>query len=308
VVTPSGIEAFLAIARWRSISRAAEALFICQSSLSARLKNLEKELGTSLFIRKKGQREIFLTQSGKDFYEIALSYEEVMHRIEKMQGLHKTLNISSVNSLGAYIMPECYGLFMEKYPDVKLVIQDYEFPEACKSILQGNTDLAFNIDSNVPESIVSIPVFSERFILVCSQISDYPDIVRADMLNVKNEVYVNWYTGFVDFHTSVFGKNAPKVQLDIMAQLKIFVEKPNNWAIVPVSVARGLQKVSAIRTLQADFPLPERTVYCLHSKERQLEPLSTLFLQCLVQTLSRTEDIKRLLNTEQDSYTQDCSG
>ena len=298
MVTPSGIEAFLAIYRWGSISRAAEALFICQSSLSARLINLEKELGTTLFIRKKGQREIFLTQSGKDFYEIALSYEKIMHRIEKMQDLHKTLSISSVNSLGAYIMPECYGLFLEKYPDVKLVLQEHEFPEACKSILQGNTDLAFNIDSNVPERVASIPIFSERFVLVCSQTSDYPDTVRADMLNVKNEVHVNWYTGFEDFHTSVFGKNAPQLQLDIMAQLKIFVEKPNNWAIVPISVARGLQKVSAIRTLKTDFPLPERTVYCLHTKERQLEPLSILFLQCLGQILSRTEDVKCLLNME----------
>lgn len=298
MVTPSGIEAFLAIYRWGSISRAAEALYICQSSLSARLKTLEKELGTSLFIRKKGQREIFLTQSGKDFYEIALSYEQVMHRIEKMQDLHKKLNISSVNSLGAYIMPECCSLFMEKHPDVKLVIQEYEFPEACKSILRGNTDLAFNIDSNVPENVVSIPIFSELFTLICSLDSDYPDTVRTDMLNVKNEVYVNWYTGFEDFHTSVFGKNAPQIQLDIMAQLKIFVEKPNNWAIVPISVARGLQKVSAIRTLQTDFPLPERTVYCLHTKERQLEPLSVLFLQCLAEIISRTEDVKCLLRME----------
>jgi len=300
MVTPSGIEAFLAICRWRSISRAAEALFICQSSLSARLKNLEKELGTSLFIRKKGQREIFLTQSGKDFYEIALSYEKVMHSIEQMQDQHKKLSVSSVNSLGAYIMPECCGLFMEKYPDVKLVIQEYEFPEACKSVLQGNTDLAFNIDSNVPERVIAMPVFSEQFILVCSHSSDYPDTVRADMLDVKNEVYVNWYTGFDDFHTSVFGKNVPQIQLDIMAQLKIFVEKPNSWAIVPVSVARGLQKASAIRTLQTDFSLPERTVYCLHSKERQLEPHSVLFLQCLAQILSRTAEVKCLLNTEQD--------
>lgn len=298
MVTASGIEAFLAICRWRSISRAAEALFICQSSLSARLKNLEAELGTSLFLRKKGQREIFLTQSGKDFYEIALAYEEVMRRIEKMQDLHKKLSISSVNSLGAYFMPECYSLFMDKHPDVKLVIQDYEFPEACKSILRGNTDLAFNIDNNVPEAVASMPVFSEHFILVCSQLSDYPETVCADMLDVKNEVYVNWYTGFEDFHTSVFGKNIPQLQLDIMAQLRIFVEKPNSWAIVPISVARGLQKVAGIRTLQTDFLLPERTVYCLHSKERQLEHYSILFLQCLAQILSRTEDVRCLLNTE----------
>lgn len=298
MVTPSGIEAFLAICRWKSISRAAEALFICQSSLSARLKNLENELGTSLFLRKKGQREIFLTQSGKEFYEIALAYEKVMHNIEKMQDLHKRLCISSVNSLGAYIMPECYGLFMEKYPDVKLMIQDYEFTEACKSILRGNTDLAFNIDNSVPERIVALPVFSEPFTLICSKNSSYPDLVSAEMLNVKNEVYVNWYNGFDAFHTAVFGKDVPQIQLDIMAQLRIFVEKPNSWAFVPISVARGMEQSSAIRRLSTTFPMPERTIYCLHSKERKPESYSALFLQCLAQILSQTHEVKYLLNME----------
>ena len=70
MITYSGIEAFLAVCRWKSITQAAEKLFICQSSLSVRLKNLENELGTELFLRKKGRHEVILTQSGKDFYEI----------------------------------------------------------------------------------------------------------------------------------------------------------------------------------------------------------------------------------------------
>ena len=297
MITHSGIEAFLAICRWKSITRAAEELFICQSSLSVRLKTLESELGTELFLRKKGQREIILTQSGKDFYEIALAYEAVMGRIEKLRRDHqKKLSVSSLNSLGAYIMPESYGLFLEKNPDIKLVIQDYEFEEACKSILQGNTDLAFNTDNKVPDRITALPVFSEKFTLICSENSHYPQMVAADMLHVENEVYVDWYNGFREFHRAAFGNNLPQIRLDIMAQLKIFVEKPNNWAIVPVSVARGLENTAKIRRLDTDFPLPERTVYCLHSAEKKLEAHSVQFLSCLHQILTETGNIKCLLD------------
>ena len=297
MITHSGIEAFLAICRFKSITRAAEELFVCQSSLSVRLKNLESELGTELFLRKKGQREIALTQSGKEFYEIAIAYEKVMGRIEKMRrDNQKELGISSLNSLGAYIMPEVYALFMESYPDVKLVIQDYALEEACKSILQGNTDLAFNTDSSVPQRITALPVFSEKFTLICSKESNYPQSVSADLLPVKNEVYVDWYNGFDRFHATIFGNDTPRIQLDMMAQLKIFVEKPNNWAFVPVSVARGLEQTGKIRRLQTEFPLPERTIYCLRSAESKPEAHSMLFLKCLRELLDRTCDVTPLLD------------
>ncbi|HEX9363833.1 MAG TPA: LysR family transcriptional regulator, partial [Candidatus Dormibacteraeota bacterium] len=53
---PSGIqlaqvEGFLEVARRGSVSRAAEALFITQPTLTARLQGLERELGTPLFLR-----------------------------------------------------------------------------------------------------------------------------------------------------------------------------------------------------------------------------------------------------------------
>src|SRR2546427_11015701 len=65
---PSGIqlvqvEGFLEVARRGSVSRAAEALFITQPTLTARLHGLERELGTPLFLRTPhGMR---LTDAGK---------------------------------------------------------------------------------------------------------------------------------------------------------------------------------------------------------------------------------------------------
>ena len=296
MVTHSGVEAFLAICRTGSISRAADELFVCQSSLSIRLKTLENELGTALFLRKKGQREVALTDSGKEFYEIALAYEKVIHRIEKLrQQHHKTLAISSLNSLGAYILPESYGLFMEKYPDVRLVIQDCEFAEACKNILQDKTDLAFNAGNRVPDRIRALPVFEEEFALICSKESSYPETVSVDMLQVKNEVYVAWDVKFEDYLTAVFGTESPQLRLDIMSQLKIFVEKPNYWALVPASVAQGLEQIGEIRRLKAKFALPKRTVYCLCSEEIELDSHSILFLRCLTEILKQKKEITCLL-------------
>src|SRR5438128_3621477 len=71
---PSGIqlvqvEGFLEVARRGSVSRAAEALFITQPTLTARLQGLERELGTALFLRTShGMR---LTGAGRAWSRFA---------------------------------------------------------------------------------------------------------------------------------------------------------------------------------------------------------------------------------------------
>src|SRR5438105_8650278 len=71
---PSGIqlmqvEGFLEVARRGSVSRAAEALFITQPTLTARLKALERDLGTPLFLRTPhGMR---LTDAGRAWIPFA---------------------------------------------------------------------------------------------------------------------------------------------------------------------------------------------------------------------------------------------
>lgn len=296
MISHGGIEAFLAICRAKSISRAADELFVCQSSLSTRLKILEDELGTTLFLRKKGKREIILTKSGSEFYEIAVEYERVINRIEKLRKEHgRKLNVSSVNSLGTYILPECYELFMEKHPDMGLEIQDMEVAEACKSILQGRTDLAFNTGNRVTERISPMPVCSEPFVLICSGNSEYPETISAHMLSIKNEIFVNWYNGFEDFHASIFGKDSPQLRVDMMSQLERFMKKSNAWAIVPLSVAQGLTQKAGASVLKTDFSMPQRTVYCLHSAENELEEHCVRFLRCLQEILSQKPGIVCLL-------------
>ena len=53
---------FLAVAREQNITRAAETLFVTQSTLSKQMMDLEKQLGKELFIR--GKRKLTLTEEG----------------------------------------------------------------------------------------------------------------------------------------------------------------------------------------------------------------------------------------------------
>ncbi len=294
-MTNTGIEAFLAVARCKSITKASEALCICQSSLSIRLQNLEKELGQPLFIRQKGLREISLTPMGEEFYELALQYETLMGKINGLCTIHrKRLRVSALNSLGSFFLTGTYERFMQKCPEVELIMQDYEVEAACKSILQGQTDIAFNTENATSDKITTLPVFSEPMVFICAADSDYPEKVFLEQLSVKNEVFVDWFVGFADWHINNFGKGSfPQMSVNIMSQVKLFVEKKNNWAIVPISVAKGLCENGRIRICETAFDMPERRINCLFTPGRKQNIYVSKFMECLREELSEVKEIEK---------------
>ena len=116
-MTKQEIEAFLSICRHKNISKAAEELYISQSSLSTRLKMLEDRLGCALLLRSKGKREITLTTQGLAFYDLALQYQSVLEKMSSVgQGdVVDKLRISVINSVGNYLMPAVFRRFTERY-------------------------------------------------------------------------------------------------------------------------------------------------------------------------------------------------
>ena len=293
-MTNTGIEAFLAIARCRSITKAAESLYICQSSLSVRLQNLEKELGTPLLVRRKGQREITLTPIGEEFYKLALQYEDLMGKIDSLCCVHKkVLRVSALNSLGSYILPKSCERFMAKYPDVELIMQDYEVEQACKSILQGQTDIAFNTEKAVSDKILTFSAFCEPMVFICAKDAKYKNNVSFDGISTKNEVFVDWFNGFEAWHRKAFGVNSsPQIRINNMSQLKIFTEKQDNWAIVPISVAKGLAESGDVRVCEVLFELPKRKINCLVPLNERINMYVSKFLECLSEELAERNDIE----------------
>ena len=268
-MTKPEIEAFLSICRHKSISKAAEELFISQSSLSTRLKMLEEHLGCSLLFRGKGKREISLTTQGQAFYDLALQYQEI---IQKMESVGKgdmvdTLRISVINSVGNYLMPPVFRRFTEKYPHIQLAVQDMEAEMACSSIIRGKTDLSFSTAKVQTDQIIATPFLADPMTFLCSTDSDYPDMVELDMLSLKNEVYVKWCVEHAYWHRVTFGDTMPRVELELMGQIALFLTAKDKWTLAPQSVADCLLTNPGIRQCKPAFPVPDRTVYILRHRD-----------------------------------------
>ena len=294
-MTQAGIECFLAVCRHKTGSHAAEALYITQSSLSTRLKALEKELGGPLFYRRQGCREMTLTAAGREFYDLAVQYESLLERMQKIcHNPNQILRVSSFNSIGTYLLTAVYERFMQTNPQIRLEIQDMELDAATHSIQEDKTDLAFTCGRVKDSHFAQIPVFSEPMVLITSVASEYPEPVALSQLSLSDEVYIEWSNAFAPWHQQMFIGEKPQIRISIMAHLQKFIEQKQRWAIVPVSVAEGLEQQGIARRLQTVFPLPCREVSCITAADCQTEPAIEAFLKCLREVIGEHPQITAL--------------
>lgn len=294
------IQAFLEVCRCRSISKAAEKLFISQSSLSTRIRILERRLGYSLFIRGKGSRSVMLTDKGEKFLGLAVKYQEIVEEMLALgrDGGIEKLRISSMNSLGTHLLTPVYERFMAENPDIILEIQDAD--PAHLGVEKGMTDIAFTSVKFESAAVQVRPAFGEPMVFLCAEDSRYGKIVdkeaakdvKKEQLDLSHEVYVDWSYEFVHWHNQLFQGQQPKLALSLMNQLQFFLRKTDNWAFVPASVAVGLLAEGGIKEIPMAFEVPPRGInyLCLEkaAKSRKIQR----FLQCLRQVLLEMEQVE----------------
>lgn len=140
------IENIIAIEQEQSISRAAEKLFITQSALNQQLLKLEKELGVSLFERKK--RQMIPTVAGRIYLATAhqmLSMKEETYKIirdiaDETMG---TISLAYTPERGSLVFSEIYPLFHKRYPNITFRIHEARIKKMEQLLLQKEVTLAW---------------------------------------------------------------------------------------------------------------------------------------------------------------------
>jgi DNA-binding transcriptional LysR family regulator len=141
------LEYFIAVANEMSFSRAAHRVHIVQSTLSASISKLERELGVELFDRSKQQ--IRITPAGQLFREYA---SRIIHtaRLAK-DSMHQfggeltgTVDLGALISFGAMDVPKVLGDFHRDYPNVQIRLRQSQTGSMAylSAIADGSLDLA----------------------------------------------------------------------------------------------------------------------------------------------------------------------
>ena len=138
-------EYLIALAEEGSVSKAADRLFMAQSSLSAFLQQYESELGVRLFLRTS--KGICPTRSGEVFIEhlrrLKAEFKQAKSELydsEGMKGGRVVLGISSFR--GQQTLPKILRRFAELYPEVRVQVEEQNSKKLEELLLDGRLDVA----------------------------------------------------------------------------------------------------------------------------------------------------------------------
>ena len=135
---------FYYVAKYGSISQAAEALMNNQPNISRTIKNLESELNCTLFVRSR--KGVELTPEGEKLYShVAAAVEQIQYGEEELC-LERTLAKGVVTIGASEIALRCYLLpvlknFRQKYPGVRIRVFNHSTPQAISALKHGLVDL-----------------------------------------------------------------------------------------------------------------------------------------------------------------------
>lgn len=275
-----GIEAFLAIVRHGSLTDAANSLFLSQSTLSHRLAQLERELDMSLIDRGRGLRTLSLTPSGQEFLVIARRWEELIQETNQIRSRTKnlTLSIGAADSIQTYVLPPVYKELSKHAKNIDIRIRTQQSTELYQLLDRGEIDIAFaNLEQPMPNMIIK-KFFSEQMVVISKgKLPTVNNRLIDQNLDTSNELYFEWSPSFRAWHDRWIGKREnPTLRLDAAQLLHTFMDSPEKWAIVPMSMIRRLETTGEFFVYQLEEPPPERICYQIRPRYPKASAVESL--------------------------------
>ena len=157
------MRAFVTTVKLGTLSRAAEALYLSQPSVSLQLQALERELGAELLHRSR--RRINLTDAGEALYELARPLVEGWENLDrqfqaKVKGLQAgKLTVAAGTSTIQYLLPNLVRQYRERFPDVQLQLANVTGKDGLSLLRADEADFAVGSMLDVPNDIAWAPIY-----------------------------------------------------------------------------------------------------------------------------------------------------
>ncbi|MEP6871431.1 MAG: LysR family transcriptional regulator [Anaerolineaceae bacterium] len=285
------LEAFLQVAHHRSFSRAAEALFLTQPSVTARIQSLEREIGERLFERTG--RSVTLTDAGDAFMPHAqralTAVQEGTDAIEAVRhGDIGSIRIGASDTIATYVLPGILKQFRETRPRVHVHLTTGQTEGIVEKLLAGETHLAVSRLTQHPE-IESLHLYNDDLALVCSPSHPFASRGWVTIAEAGREPFL-FFQRTSSYHSLVYSMFlragvVPEsvMELDSMETTKHMVEAGLGIAILPVvSVEREVQAGQLARVEIRDMEQPAQREVGVHVvRNRVLAPPIRDFLRVL---------------------------
>lgn len=161
------VEIFVAVARTRSITKAAEAMHLSPSAVSAAITELEGAVGVQLCVRRQA-RGVQLTPEGRTFERLGTELiddaSELRNAVaEEFTGqLHGSLRVGCFSPLSATFLPPLLEEYTSRHPLVDISLAEAGENSLKELMLDGLIDVAIGYTRTEHAELVSMPLASRR--------------------------------------------------------------------------------------------------------------------------------------------------
>ncbi|MFO7830804.1 MAG: selenium metabolism-associated LysR family transcriptional regulator [Desulfuromonadaceae bacterium] len=293
------LEIFCAVVDKGSFTRAADAVFISQPSVSENIRILEQQLGEKLVDRLG--RQAHPTHAGKILYKYARKMIQIQNdakqAISSYQGnLTGLMSVGASTVPGAFLLPGLLQSFKQLYPQAQLQLLISGSARVVDDVLNGTLELGLVGSKPRDQRLVHERVFNDELQLVVHP--DHPfasrkEVNAGELLDVP--FVMREYGSGTRTEMSAALKDA---ELDA-GQLRVIADVGSNEAVreavksgIGVAILSALavrddigrNKLAAVGINGVKMP---RSFYLIHRSGRQHSPLAAAFHAHVLEELGR---------------------
>lgn len=290
-MTLEQLRIFVAVAEREHIRRAAEALHLTQSAVSAAVRAIEERHGVALFHRVG--RRIELTEAGRLFRGEAAA---VLARVRAAEQLlddlgalvRGTLPVAASQTVSNYWLPQRLVRFRADHPGIATVLHVGNTAEVVGRVLDGSADLGIVEGEVDAPALAGRAVAHDRMVIVVAPEHPWARTPPTDAAELAEADWVLREPG--SGTRSVFEAALLRQGIAIPAA-RVVLELPSNEAVrTAVAAGGGATAISehVVESLVAsgrlavvDLALPPRRFVALWHKERHLGAAARAFLQTI---------------------------
>lgn len=294
------LEYFLAVARERHFTRAAESIPISQPTLSQQIKALETEVGMPLFERLG--KHVSLTEPGEVLVRYARrvmdDLAEARDVLAELRGLERgSLAIGAVQTISAYLVPIVAGHFQREHPTLRLNLETLHAEEIYAALRDHSLDLGICYMPDSYQDLEGQPLFQEELVLVVHrdhalasrQVMTMAELARHSLVLLKpcaghgRCVRKKIEEAFAEAGV------APMVgiELNSIESAKAAVKEGYGISLFPEIYATGVGADPDLRLIRLSEPTPCREIAMVWRRGRFQSAAARAFRKALLEHTSR---------------------
>ncbi|MCO5947287.1 MULTISPECIES: hydrogen peroxide-inducible genes activator [Mucilaginibacter] len=296
-MTITQLEYIVAVDTYRSFVAAADKCFVTQPTLSMQVQKLEDTLGVKIFDRSK--QPVTPTEIGIEIItqaRIMLSESEKIKEIitDRQKELSGELKVGIIPTIAPYILPKILHGFIEKYPQVKLIVWEQTTEQIIAQLKLGVIDCGILSTPLHESTLTEVPVFYENFVAYVSKNSKLskkknivPDDIDMEEIWILNEGHCmrEQVLNICQRRKATQGFKHFEYNTGSVETLKRMVDQNNGATILPELALADLtdKQLDKVRYFKAPEPAREVSIVIQRNflKRRMIEALKNEILEFL---------------------------